>query len=1179
MNMLRTVATVARFEARLLFRSWGFRFFSGTALLLLGLVAAGLALSPYSGLYFSRALSGAFPVIVLKLLNVFQGIMAVFIAVEHQNRDRRLDTTEVVYVHPFANEAYVLGKFLGILAVFAALNLAVAFLAALVQLVFSPAPFSAAAYLAALLLLNIPTLLFMIGLTILLGSLIRQSSVVILASLVYAFLALILLGPRAGSVFDPFGFHLPFFPSDFIGLGNLPAVLPLRAAYALLGLGFASISMLLLRRLPQVSRLRKAFVVLPLLALSAAAWLFAAQLRGRAADRGFRDEIRAASLSASGRPAMALERCDLRLKTEGHALSAAADLVLSNPNGEAVRTILLNLNPGLAVVSVESESGALPFHRTRHLLEVEPSAPVPPGGAVNLRLAYGGKIDERYCYLDLDEAGLETPLRLWLFPIPKRFAVVEPEFVHLTPESGWYPRPGLPQALLFPAPARADFIRFTLEVEAPPGLTAVSQGLPSVDRAGERRIFRFQPATPLPQISLTLGRFESKSVDVDGIRYALHLLEGHDRFTPKLAEIGPELPELIRQFRDGYEVNLGLKYPFELFALVEVPVHVTSHPRLWTTAQELVQPQVIFLPEMGVFAMGAEFRAGGGMFGGALGQTAAGPRGMSQAGPKAMQRAQLNRFVLSNLTGMRRLAAGLRQAGPLGLRVENNSEASFDIFPNFLAFASRFAIPEWPLLDYALEAYLRERVSGQAAGPLLRIAQMLLPGGVSQESVNQYLLAHALSEAVRSSGRSEFPLAAVIEEKGKYLWTYIRAVLGRSDFDERLLGFLSERRFRPIPRQSLEAFVAGLGTLDLGKTIAAWYEEKGLAGFIVENIQSYRVVEGEKTKFQVRFQVSNPTDRQGVLKVSWVTRGGFGMRGGGGGIMGLAASIPSESRTVIVPAMTVKEVGIVLDQAAVTTTIDTTMSRNLPPVFTLPFGSQATPPGAKPFDGEAARPYRQASPGENGEYIVDNEDAGFKLPKKGRENWLRRSVRRVFAADSEEDPMTLMGLAEPPDDWQPVVLQNFYGRFVRSAVVKKSGAGAKRVAWSANLAEPGTYDLSFHFEGIGGSMGRGLGMAGMRGQRGGGPQEGGQRPSGPPGGGETPAQGRGGALARPGSKHFIVHAEDGVEEIVIDLKDARPGWTPIGSFRFAAGESLIELTDKNDGRFVLADAVKWVRRS
>ncbi|MBM3295717.1 MAG: ABC transporter permease, partial [Candidatus Aminicenantes bacterium] len=375
MNMLRTVATVARFEARLLFRSWGFRFFSGTALLLLGLVAAGLALSPYSGLYFSRALSGAFPVIVLKLLNVFQGIMAVFIAVEHQNRDRRLDTTEVVYVHPFANEAYVLGKFLGILAVFAALNLAVAFLAALVQLVFSPAPFSAAAYLAALLLLNIPTLLFMIGLTILLGSLIRQSAVVILASLVYAFLALILLGPRAGSVFDPFGFHLPFFPSDFIGLGNLPAVLPLRAAYALLGLGFASISMLLLRRLPQVSRLRKAFVVLPLLALSAAAWLFAAQLRGRAADRGFRDEIRAASLSASGRPAMALERCDLRLKTEGHALSAAADLVLSNPNGEAVRTILLNLNPGLAVVSVESESGALPFRRTRHLLEVEPSAP------------------------------------------------------------------------------------------------------------------------------------------------------------------------------------------------------------------------------------------------------------------------------------------------------------------------------------------------------------------------------------------------------------------------------------------------------------------------------------------------------------------------------------------------------------------------------------------------------------------------------------------------------------------------------------------------------------------------------------------------------------------------------------------------------------------------------------
>jgi len=96
----------------------------------------------------------------------------------------------------------------------------------------------------------------------------------------------------------------------------------------------------------------------------------------------------------------------------------------------------------------------------------------------------------------------------------------------------------------------------------------------------------------------------------------------------------------------------------------------------------------------------------------------------------------------------------------------------------------------------------------------------------------------------------------------------------------------------------------------------------------------------------------------------------------------------------------------------------------------------------------------------------------------------------------------------------------------------------------------------------------GPGMGGAAGQR----------------GGQTGAQprvqagpGRGPAFLQPGKKHFLIHSVDGTEEISIDLKDAQSGWNLIGTFRLAAGPNKIEMTDRNDTVYVLADAVKWAR--
>ena len=104
-----------------------------------------------------------------------------------------------------------------------------------------------------------------------------------------------------------------------------------------------------------------------------------------------------------------------------------------------------------------------------------------------------------------------------------------------------------------------------------------------------------------------------------------------------------------------------------------------------------------------------------------------------------------------------------------------------------------------------------------------------------------------------------------------------------------------------------------------------------------------------------------------------------------------------------------------------------------------------------------------------------------------------------------------------------------------------------------------------------GNFGRMAGGGGM-------PGGGGQRERTPMSG-QPPGPGQMRGRIRPGERHFIVRHEDGTEEVVVDLNNAPAGWNLIGEFRLLAGKNTIELTDKNEERYVIADAVKWVRKS
>ena len=1140
------IGRIAFYEARLLLRSWGFRIFSGLGLIILTLICIVIASPSISTPYFLSSLSGSLPLNSLKLFNIFQGIIVAFMATEFFKRDRRDDSVQVVFARSFSNVEYFLGKAGGIFSVFLLLNIVVLLITFVVHFFFSSTLFALQPYILYTLLICLPTLIFMIGLSFFLSSLLRSQAVVFIFLLAYSFLVLVFLGAPIFGLFDSYAFYLPLMYSDFIGLGNVHSVLLIRLSYMFLGLSLIFISPLLFKRLRQSALSNTMTGSLSIGCLVLALILGFSYTNGKYADRTFRQQLRTSSQEFREIQTTAVRSYNIQLEHIGEEISVTAQLEMFNETQSPLDTILLTLNPGLRVESVSHGSGSLNFRQDNHLLHVTPTQSINSEDSIFLTLSYSGKIDERYCFLDIDNKRFESQYRLWIYDIPKHYALVTSDFVHLTPESGWYPISGLPPGVAYPALAAPSYSKYTLTVTTPKGLTAISQGK-SETRSQDNTIQHFfKPEVLLPKISLTIGSYQHQEIDVDNITYSLYVRPGHDYFTPLLNEIGEQLPELIKQLKDEYEVMLGLDYPYNRLSLVEVPIHIYSYQRLWTVAHETVQPQLTFLPEMGTICSGPEFRISS--------QQAQRMRQRANQSPAQIQRGLLNRFIRGNLMAPQANARNMMRQIRLWLRFPTDIEPQFELFPNFFSFTSQVFSSNWPVLSYAIESYLRERVA-----PPLTMLRQAGRGLSREEETNQDLKDISLAAMIENPDLEASVVHGALQAKGRTLLTQLEAKYGAEDFDEQFTGFLKRQEFQIISEQDLTDFLISLGDINLSKIVDLWYNGTQIPGFIVGDVESYDLIEGEKTRTQVKFLIANPTSVDGITKISlrYRTRGrDMAMRGQGQ---------DDYSHALFIPALTTIEVGVVTDEPPAMMTVDTFVSQNIPVSITVPFMGQRAVREEDPFEGEIAKPYDRSDFFPEDEYIVDNEDAGFEIQSTAKQNWLSRTLQNLFGVKEDTPGFRGMNIFNPPVFWTQSTNQDYYGQLVRSAYVKKSGAGEDRVVWNVELKETGEYDIYF-YNGISGGMRRG--MMEMRQQM--------QRTA------QSRESGQQGRMRRffrgPGKKFFVIFHQYGQEEVEIDLEDAEPGWTLIGSFTLDAGPNKIELTDKNEAGYVLADAVKWVKK-
>ena len=1103
---------VARYEAKMLFRSWFFRIFAIITLVLINLFWIPIQLAERTP-YFFRALSGTQPYVTFMLLNVIQTIMLIFMASDFLKRDRKQNSTEVIYARSMTNFEYIKGKVLGILAVFLTFNIVVAVAESLVQIIFADAGFVFLHYVRAFLFFSVPTLLFVLGLTLLVMSLLRNQAVTFLVLLGYAGTCLFYLQSR-NFFFDFIGFGLPAGISDFIGIAASRPVILQRLGYALFGISFMAFTVIRMKRLPQSKIMNRLSLVMAVIFFILGGMSFGKGWQLIRTQHVVRQQQRDLNRQYVAEAVVTVLENDLGVIV-GKPLAITADLKLKNETPAPLSKLLFSLNPGFELQSAVIDEDSLKFKREQQLVWINLSEPMVPGAEVQLKLCYGGGIDEDYVYLDALETEWKKPVEAFFMRFQKKYALVEKNYVLLTPASIWYPVAGIPYGANYPEIGRKNFTSFSVTARVPEGMTVISQGRKTVVDSIGGQTLNFVPETPLADISLVAGNYREFSVTVDSIDYRLYVRPGHEQFTEYYTELADTAAAIIRNSRNDLENYLGLDYPFQRLSLVETPIQFFGYSRPWTLSREYVQPEMIFLPEKGMFLSWADTR-----FAKWLNKRMADRRGQTLTDAEK-QAQSFSSFINSNFSGLQPMAGMMGQ----------NTDPAYRVLPQFFQLSNNFYSSQWPIINLVIETAIEDRIAELNQG-----RRRVWEGLSAEEKANLILENKSLAQVLADSSLAEEQLD-VVRNKGAVLFAQLKYQIGEATFTEFLNNLLMENRFQAIPAEKLVASIDRKFKVDFQTVFENWYTNTALPGILVHRTAAEEIIVDERTRYQTRLELENPESVPAIIKLIFEKGGRRRLR---------FAQPPQDNtlaeRLVLLPGGITKEIGVLLDEKPARVQINTMVAKNLPKMISVNFLEKLKQNRkARPFEGE--REITRPVTSDKIEIIVDNEDSGFVALSQDRKSLLQKLFQKENAADEKYKGLNFWS---PPGTWKLVANDRFYGKYVLSGYYIKSGNGGQKVAWIAQLPESGTYDVYVY----GGTPF----LPHYRGRR---------------GSGRSPSVGQ---------YHYTVFHDDGANTVDVDMKESGEEWVFLDSYYFSAGAAKVELSDRSDGQMVFADAVRFVKK-
>jgi hypothetical protein len=627
--------------------------------------------------------------------------------------------------------------------------------------------------------------------------------------------------------------------------------------------------------------------------------------------------------------------------------------------------------------------------------------------------------------------------------------------------------------------------------------------------------FKFNPEYPLSDLTLIVGEYVEKSIMVDSINYELYHLSDHNYYEDYFTEIGDTLSDVIREFVQDYEVRLNLEYPFKRLSLIEVPIQYYVYPRIWTIAQDVVVPEQIWFQENGASIRGADF--------GQLKRSMDWrlDRSNQTITEKETQLTILKTFLNSTLGGQS--SSGMRFGGPMAEYMPN-----YNLFPNYYTYVTYLEGSEWPILNSALEAFLSDRVHESIEDmPRWRM------GGITDpEKVSQALSKKSLADYLTSIEDKEI-LPELIKQKGAFLIKLLQNELGLEAFNSYLSTTIKNSRFEQLKYNDFFSNLSLRPDFDIESYLSSWYYDKILPAYVVRDIEFHKVYDGDRIRTQVKFKTFNTESTDGLLEVSFR----YSRRGRGFDMANANENL--ETNIYRINGNQNKQVGLLLDDEPRALNINFLLARNLPLVYTTRFEKAELEENKTPFEGEKII-YEKAVLTSPDEIIIDNDEEGFEIYNPPYNSLLKRWIHSGEEQEDENEFEPLWWW-NPPHQWRPIKSATYFGTYVHSAYYTRPGDGSKYVSWNAKIKTSGIYDVYVYM----------FNTDEFRRRR--------ERND------------------MFGDFNYQVHHDGGVEKVAFSIDGAPPGWNFLGSWYFSEGVAKVVLTNESSARFVIADAVKWVK--
>ena len=576
-----------------------------------------------------------------------------------------------------------------------------------------------------------------------------------------------------------------------------------------------------------------------------------------------------------------------------------------------IDTILLSLNPELKISEIKINDIPTKFLRELHIIKIPYKKGLQNGIQYKLTINYEGSINENICFIDQKPEEYEDNFALEMFKARKRFAYIQKDFVCLTNESLWYPISGVTYANNKPAYHQSNFTQYNLKVKTKEDLVAVSQGKQTNPESG---LFLFENDYPLPKISLTIAKYNKHSITVDSIEYNIYSTQGNDFYLEHFTEFKDTMPAIIRELRDEYETLLDLKYGFNRFSFVEVPVHFALDKHIWSVTSDAVQPEMILYPEKGVIMEETDFVKRKNSFEKRMKEN------NEEVSPEELQCRIFKRFIRGNL-----------MAPPTEWYQFDNvvDKYTYSLIPHYYSHITQIESDEFAILNLAIEVYLRERNVNNIS------SNRWFWRGISDgEKINLELKESSLEELIKigvekdeslDDDDDQLTIHDIILAKGDYLFSLFRARYGDLAFNNLLNKLIEENKHKTFSFKELELELSTNFNDSIGNEIKDWYTKTNMPGFLIKDLETYKVLDGEYTKYQIRYKIANPENIDGIITMNIDLDDKSNSRS----FTSDGPEQPDYSKKILVPANSERAMGILFPTEPTRMNIYTNIAENI----------------------------------------------------------------------------------------------------------------------------------------------------------------------------------------------------------------------------------------------------------